>query len=204
VVAADDQGMWLRVESAVLEGIDRTATFLVILPFDKDKFPKAWGFWNKAGGPEWIGKRHTNFPDGDVCAFVPESLAWLPSGDLVALFDLYSVWALRQLHLEEFGRWPGRQFSAHPFYSLIEFKPDELCSCDKNEPPLTYGNCCRPGHLAMDLIQLKAGFERRMGYPLSSRTPPKFIIEHMNGKSDLPAPAAIVGSIKSQPELMRA
>jgi hypothetical protein len=204
VVAADEQGMWLRVDSAVLHGIDRSATFLVFIPFDADKFPKAWGFWNLPHGPRWIGPRHTNFPDGDVCAFVPQSGAWLPGSNLDALVDLYSVWALRQLHLEVFGRWPGRQFSAHPFYALGEFKPEELCSCDKNEPPLRYGDCCRPEHLAMDLMQLKASFERKMGYPLNSRTPPKFMIDYMTRKTDLPPPVALVGTIKSQPELMGA
>jgi hypothetical protein len=141
VVKRDEQGMWLRIESAVLNGLDRTATFLVALPFDAETFPRAWGFWRIAGEYRWIGRRHTNFTDGSVCAFVPTSGAWRPGDSLVQLIDLYSVWALRHLHLEEVGHWPGGQFSPHPFYSLVEFAPNELCGCELHDPPLPYGDC---------------------------------------------------------------
>ena len=67
------------------------------------------------------------------------------------LVHLYTVWALRHLYLEEFKRWPGRQFSAHPFYSLAEFKDDEFCGCDA-EPPQRYGECCKPQHLKRSLF----------------------------------------------------
>ena len=187
--------MWIKVESAVLDGINRSATFLVVLPFDPDKFPKCWGFWNLPNGPHWIGKRHTNFPEGDVCAFVPESRAWMPRGNLDALFDLYTVWALRQLHLEEFKRWPGRQYSAHPYYALAEFKPDELCSCDQPEPPRHYGECCRPKHLAMNLLDLKASFERKIGFTLSHRMPPHAVLDYIMSGVELPPPTKIVANI---------
>lgn len=167
--------MWLQVESAVLSGLDRTATFLVAAPYAVDQFPRAWGFWNSGQGPRWIGRRHTNFTDGSVCAFVPESGTWRPGGRLDALLDLYSVWALKQLHLEEFGRWPGGQFSPHPFYSLIEFGEEELCSCE-NDPPRRYGECCRPEHIKQPLLTLKTDFEMKMRCQLTDRNPPQHII----------------------------
>lgn len=185
-VGSGAQGMWLQVESAVLNGIDRTATFLVAVPFSADLFPRAWGFWLDAEGPKWIGPRHTNFTDGSVCAFVPDSETWRPGGRLVALIDLYSVWALRQLHLEEFNRWPGGQFSPHPFYSLAEFKDDEFCSCE-HEPPRHYGDCCRPEHLKQPIPLLKADFEFKMRCRLTDRNPPKRIMEFIEGTSDLPS-----------------
>jgi hypothetical protein len=197
VVAVDEQGMWLQVQSAVLNGIDRSVTFLVVIPFNPDKFPKAWGFWNLVNGPQWIGKRHTNFPEGDVCAFVPESRAWLPGDDLDALLDLYTVWALRHLYLEEFKRWPGRQFSPHPYYALAEFKPDELCSCDQHEPPLLYGECCRPKHLAMGLLELKSSFEDKIGFSLNQRIPPKAVLKYINDGEELPPPFEVVSNIAS-------
>lgn len=186
VVASSEQGMWLQVESAVLDGIDRSATFLVAVPFVPGFHPRAWGFWNFNSGLRHIGQRHTNFPDGSICAYVPESGTWNEGGRLDALIDLYSVWAVRQLHLEFLRRWPGRQFSSHPFYSLAEFKDDELCSCDKHEPPRRYGECCKPEHLKVGWVALKAHFERTKGVRLSDRNPPQNIIDYINGAGELP------------------
>jgi hypothetical protein len=104
---------------------------------------------------------------------------------LDALLDLYSVWALRQLHLEEFGRWPGGQFSPHPFYSLIEFKADEFCSCD-SEPPRLYGDCCRPQDMKQPLHRLKVDFELKMRCRLTDRNPPQHIIDFVERGAKLP------------------
>jgi hypothetical protein len=168
--------MWLQVESAVLDGLDRTATFLLAIPFDPGSFPRAWGFWKLPDGPKWIGPRHTNFTDGSICAFVPDSGTWRPGDPLDLLLDLYSVWALRHLYLEQFDRWPGAQYSPHPFYSLVEFKADELCSCDLYDPPQQYGLCCRPQHMRMNFGMMKADFERAMCCRITDRTPPARIL----------------------------
>lgn len=185
VVAGDAQGMWLEVESSVLDGIDRTATFLVAVPFARELFPRTWAFWNIAGTKRWIGPRHCNFTDGSVCAFVPESGTWRPGDRLDSLTDLYTVWALRHLYLEEFNRWPGRQFSPHPFYSLVEFKNEELCSCEIRESPLTYAACCKPEHLKPKWVDLQGDFERIMGCRITDRNPPAHIIEFMLSRSGL-------------------
>ena len=185
--------MWLLVESSILKDIDRSATFLVAIPYAPDGFPRAWGFWNFAGGPRWIGPRHTNFPDGSICAFVPESGTWCQGDRLDSLLDLFTVWALRHLFLEEFGRWPGRQFSAHPFYSLAEFKADEFCSCEKEEPPRRYGECCKPEHLKRNLLELKADFESTMGCHLNDRNAPPPILDFIDGRGSLPPIAETLG-----------
>jgi len=195
VVASDAQGMWLRVESAVLDGIDRSVTFLVAVPYTRGSHPRAWAFWNLPAGPQWIGRRHTNFPDGSVCAYVPQSGTWAEGGRLDSLIDLYSVWALRQLHLEVFGRWPGRQDSSHPFYSLVEFKDDELCSCEAHDPPLRYGQCCKPEHLRRGFMQLKADFERTQRVRITDRNPPPSVIEYVEGRGDLPAISQVVSAL---------
>lgn len=190
--------MWLRVDSAVLNGIDRTVTFLVAVPFRLDQFPRAWGFWNLANGPRWIGPRHTNFTDGSVCAFVPQSGTWRPGDPLDDLLDLYTVWALRQLHLEVFGRWPGGQFSPHPYYSLIEFNEGEFCGCEAQEPLRHYVDCCRPQHTKRSLLDLKVEFERTMGCRLTDRNPPKHVIDYMAGRADLRS----VGDTLAVPAIM--
>lgn len=197
VVGSDEQGMWLLVDTAVLDGIDRSATFLVAVPYSRGSHPRAWGFWNLTSGRKWIGRRHTNFPDGSVCAYVPQSGTWLEGGRLDSLIDLYSVWALRHLHLEELGRWPGRQYSSHPFYSLVEFKDDELCSCETHDPPLRYGECCKPGHLKRGVLELKAEFERTQGLRLTDRNPPPAIVGYMEGRGDLPSISELLGIVRA-------
>lgn len=178
--------MWLYVESAILDGIDRSAAFLVAVPFGADQYPRAWGFWVTASKSTWIGPRHTNFTDGSVCAFVPGAGTWSPGGRLDSLLDLYSVWALRQLHLKEFGRWPGGQFSPHPYYSLVEFKDDEICSCDL-EPIRAYGECCKPEHMKIPFLKLKADFEAKMRCRLTDRNPPARILACIESARELPS-----------------
>jgi hypothetical protein len=177
--------MWLQVESAILDGLDRTATFLVAIPFDTDLFPRAWGFWNLPTGPRWIGRRHTNFVDGSVCAFVPDSGAWRPGDRLDSLIDLYSVWALRHLYLEQFGRWPGAQYSPHPFYSLVEFKDEEFCGCDLHDPPLRYGECCKPDHRKVRLGDLQTNFEQSMRCRITDRNPPGHVLDFILNRGEL-------------------
>ena len=49
-------GMILLTESAVLYGYDRTATFLVAIPYAKRSIVRGWGFWGiSILGFEWIG-----------------------------------------------------------------------------------------------------------------------------------------------------
>jgi len=183
--------MWLHATSAILSGLARTATFIVALPFRPGAGPRAWGFWNAAGQYCWIGPRHTNFQDGSICAFAPSDGAWSEGADLRTLLDIYSVWALRHLHLEVFGRWPGKQYAlfggspkVQAYYRRIECKDDELCGCGSEAR--RYAECCKPSDLHWDLTQLMPLFLHEVKGGFSSRRPPPSIVDLVEGRSALP------------------
>ena len=190
-VFPDDDGMWLRTQSSVLSGLDYGATFLVALPFAPGAGPRAWGFWNDPGGPLWIGPRHTNFFDGSICAFSPGDNAWAEGGDLTSLIDLYTVWALRHLHLQVVGRWPGRQYSLpppnqvlNPYYRLAQCQDIELCGC--GSLTARYADCCKPKDLRFDFGRLAQEFVRRMGGSLRDRQPPTAVVDVIDSGGSMP------------------
>lgn len=190
-VFPDDDGMWLQTQSSVLSGLDYGATFLIALPFAPGFGPRAWGFWNDPGGPLWIGPRHTNFFDGSICAFSPSDNVWTEGGNLTSLVDLYTVWALRHLHLKVTGRWPGRQYSLpppnevlNPYYRLAQCKDDELCGC--GSLTARYAECCKPRDLRFDLGRLAQDFVRHMGGRLGDRKPPLAIADFATGECTAP------------------
>jgi hypothetical protein len=167
------------------------ATFLVALPYRFGPGPCAWGFWTAAAETRWIGPRHTNFQDGSICAFSPDDRAWSEGGDLRALLDLYSVWTLRHLHLEVFGRWPGKQYAllgADPrvqaYYRWIECKDDELCGCGSETR--RYSQCCKPSDLQWDVIELMGYFLRQIKGGFQSRRPQPSVAGFIEGRSALP------------------
>jgi hypothetical protein len=187
----DDDGMWLLARSSIISGLERKATFLVALPHRSGPGPRAWGFWTVAGENHWIGPRHTNFQDGSICAFSPDDGAWSEGGDLRTLLDLYSVWALRHLHLEVLGRWPGKQyglFGADPrvqaYYRQKECQDDELCGCGSETR--RYSECCKPSDLQWDVFQLMGLFLRQIDGGFQSRRPPPSVVGFIEGRSALP------------------
>ena len=130
-------------------------------------------------GSTWIGPRHTNFPDGSVCAFEPADKTWVIGDPLVTLLDLYTLWALRHLHLQVFGRWPGHQAVRHPYERILELREDEHCGCDMSDK--LYGKCCRDRDLRRDRIADAVNFIILASGGL--RKPPnsvvKFVREHI-------------------------
>lgn len=179
-------GFWMLTHSALLPGLDRKAAFLTAVPFYQAT-PRSWGFWR--GIPRdiaWIGPRHTNFPDGSICAFEPADGSWVIGDSLVALLDLFTVWALRHLHLEKHGRWPGHQAVRIAFERLVELREDEYCGCDSGKA--RYGQCCRPKDLARDRIADAVSFLLRMG----TRKPPDAVITAMLGRVEPPPLATFV------------
>lgn len=144
-------GMLLLMESALIEDIDRTARFLVAVPYHNLAVVKGWGFWGVSCiGIEWIGPRHTNFPDGSICAFEPSDGTWTLGDPLIQLLDLYSVWALRHLYLKTLGRWPGYQAIHFPFERVFELRPDEHCGC--NHSDRLYSECCQKRDLKRNIV----------------------------------------------------
>lgn len=190
---SDDDGTWLLAKSSIITGLEREATFLVAVPHRSGPGPRAWGFWTSAGEPsKWIGPRHTNFQDGSICAFAPDDRAWLEGGDLRTLLDLYSVWALRHLHLEILGRWPGKQYGlsgAEPrvqaYYRQKECKDEELCGCGSEAR--RYLACCKASDLQWGLIETASAFLRHVPGGFSTRQPPTSVVDFVEGRSAVPS-----------------
>lgn len=155
-VWVQDDGMWLQANSAILEGLGKKATFLVAVPFQPQLRVRSWAFWTTIIGVSWLGPRHTNWPDGDICAYTSDDGTWGAGGSVVKLLDLNTLWALRQLHFEEFGRWPGYHSAPHPYERITELRGDEFCGCDRSDR--LYRDCCQERDLAEDQAQIATDF----------------------------------------------
>ena len=171
------EGMWLLTDSILLVGLGKKATFLTMIPYIKKFAAKGWGFWTTPIYNEWIGPRHTNFPDGSICAFEPRDETWTSGDSIVTLLDLYSLWALRHLHLEIFGRWPGHQSVPYPYERLTEFRDNEHCGCGNSDR--LYVDCCKKHDLARD--QKADALEFLLNFSNGGlRTPPKDILKFIH------------------------
>lgn len=180
-------GFWLRVESAILPALGRKAVFLVGVATDK-RAVRSWAFWGgHVPGYSWIGPRHTNFPDGSICAFELRDGTWVFGDPLVELLDLNSVWALRHLHYENFGRWPGPQAVGHPYERLLELGDDELCGCGSYA---TYGACCKSADLARNRIAEAVEFCICTEWSL--RQPPVSVLQFMRDRRYPPCISKLV------------
>lgn len=103
----------------------------------------SWAWWDVG---VWIGPRHTNFPDGSICAYEPTQGTWTTGNSLLLWFDLHAVWIARHVHLRYFDRWPGDQVLHTAFERVREHRPGELCGCGSMQP---YEEC----HQAADLAR---------------------------------------------------
>jgi len=178
----DDDGMWLLVRSSLLTGFSADANFVIAVSFTR-AMVRGWGFWGSdAIGYEWIGPRHTNFPDGSICAFEPTDGTWSISDPLVELLDIYTVWALRHLHLRVFGRWPGPQAVRFPYERQLELRPEECCGCP--HPRGSYGSCCEPRDRERNQIKEALNFMLAMRGGL--RSPSKSVVKFLADRSHRP------------------
>lgn len=172
--------MWLLVPSRLLPDLRQHALFLVGVSY-AGAAVRSWAFWaDPLARPAWIGPRHTNFPDGSVCAYEPSDGTWSFGEPLVDLLDLYSVWALRHLHLLTFGRWPGPQAVHRPYERLLEINPEEHCGCGQDR---RYVDCCRDRDLARDRIADAIDFLLWSGGTL--RTPPQAVVDFVVSQSEI-------------------
>jgi hypothetical protein len=157
-VWSSEDGIWLLTESSVVAGLKQAAVFLTAVNCSRAAV-RSWGFWRTSPiSVCWIGPRHTNFPDGSVCAFDRDDLTWVYGEPLVDLLDLYTVWALRHLHLNLFRRWPGPQSVPQPYERLSELGADELCGCDSGK---RYGTCCLPLDVGRQVLPDAVSFTLR-------------------------------------------
>lgn len=178
VICQQEGGIWLKAPSSLLSGSPRTALFVVALSTQSGQ-ARGWAFWGATpvSTPVWIGPRHTNFPDGSICAFEPLDGTWLYGDSLVGLIDLYTLWAVRHLYLEIFGRWPGYQSVPSLYERVLELGADEHCGC-KNSSAL-YRDCCRDRDLARDLVS--DGLRFLLATAGGMRRPPVAIVRFANG-----------------------
>ena len=139
-------GVWLLWKSRVLNELPRHALFLTGVSY-VSLTVRSWGFWaHELSAPLWIGPRHTNFGDGSICAFEPMDHTWTFGQPIVRLLDLYTVWALRHLHLEVLGKWPGQQVAHYRIERILEQRDNEYCGCGASNK--LYGDCCKHDDIA--------------------------------------------------------
>lgn len=167
----DENGsLILRVPSKVMPELNLGAVFIIIIPLLPAQRVSSWGFWKQPNGQfQWMGPRHTNFPDGSICAFEPKDDTWLYGDSLITLCDLYSLWAFRHLHLRMIGTWPGAQFVPLAYERRLEIGPKELCGC--KSPKGNYSDCCMAKDFYGSLQIQRKEFETTYG-PIENRTPP--------------------------------
>lgn len=176
------EGLWLLTESSLFPSLGKKATFLTAIPYFPAPYAKSWGFWTTVISAQWIGPRHTNFPDGSICAFEQKDGTWILGDSLIKLLDLYTLWATRHLYMATFRRWPGCQSVPHPYERLTEIQDDEYCGCDISGK--LYVDCCKPNDLALDMEAIKKDF--LLKYCWGLRNPPAEILKFINQKNQPP------------------
>jgi hypothetical protein len=188
----DKEGLWVITESALLRRLPRSAVFLTgISP--QLNCVRGWGFWeDPLALPWWIGPRHTNFPDGSICAFEPTDQTWVMGDSIVELLDLYTVWALRHFYLEVFGRWPGPQAVRWPYERLLEFRADEHCGCGASAK--LYGECCLRKDLSRKRIPLAISFLAQTGG--GHRRPPVAVVNFSRDRGEPPRLRDVFGAAR--------
>ena len=167
-------GLWVVAPSNPLGADGPRFTLAVFLPVNPDVTPTncAWAFSKLGQFPKFIGPRHTNFPNHDICAQGTDDAAWVPSEGVRPLLNLHSTWLLRHCYLAEFGRWPGRQWGATALYRRTEFHPDEWCGCGVTA---RYRNCHMEADLCLSEENARAEHLRIMGMEYVLRWPPRAV-----------------------------
>ena len=185
-----DNGIWLLSPSRLLPGLSQFVVFATAIHY-VTALVRGWAFWSSAVMPAtWIGPRHTNIPDGSICAFDMAAAEWNWEMPLVTLLDLYSVWSVCQLHLNVYGRWPGGQAVHFPAERVLELHPDEYCGC--SEGMKVYRDCCMQKDLARNRISDSLSFYWIGG---RFRKPPEGVVAFARQRAAPPPLDAIFPSV---------
>jgi len=138
---SDNRGTWLVVRTFPLGVGGPQAILLIMVPRTRISRVESWGYWWAGEEPMWIGPRHTNFPNGSICAFPIESNPLDCDWPLTRYVDLLSEWCARHLYYAVHDKWPGPQEGRWTWYRLLETRSGECCPrCGSLEP---YENCCK-------------------------------------------------------------
>lgn len=169
----DRNGLWVVVTSHPLGRDGPEVHFLIAVPLGDRLAPRAWAFRKIGARAELMSLKHTNFPDASICAFTPDHRPWPNAEGLLGLVDIYVLWAVRKIHRDYFGWWPGPQLGPCAHYRLREFDPREDCGCGSDK---RYGDC----HLAADMLAhpdaAAAEFQRLFNGNYDDRRPPEHVM----------------------------
>lgn len=150
-------GVRLFWHSRLVEGLPDQAWFVTDLALPDNQLRiSTWAWWDFG---IHIGPRHTNY-DGSACVYELRDGTWTAEANLVSLFDMTTVWALRHLHLRRLGRWPGRQILHTAFERITENHLDELCGCGGLR---RYRNCCAARDRRIPQLEVAKEFRRFTG-----------------------------------------
>lgn len=141
----DRNGLWVVVRCNPLGPRGPEVHFVVAFPLDQRIAPRGWAITVVGKDSKPMSLKHTNFPDASICAFPHGHIAWPSPDGMVGLVDIFTLWAVRKLHRDHFGWWPGPQLGAGAHYRLREFDPREDCHCGSEK---RYGDC----HMATDIL----------------------------------------------------
>jgi hypothetical protein len=139
-ISSDPVGTWLAVRTCPIGADGPQALLLIAIPQAPRK-AEAWAFWINPRGTSWIGPRHTNFPNGSICAFPLNSDHLDCACPLRRYIDLLSEWCARHLYLAVHTKWPGPQEGLWVAYRLGETQPGECCP--RCGMLVLYEDCCK-------------------------------------------------------------
>ncbi len=159
-----------------IRGLPDSALLLTAWPRAYERWPASWAWWSPG---IWVGERHTNYPDGSVCAFEVSDGTWRRGQSAVGFLDLQSIWLARHLYLKRLGRWPGRQILHTAHERVSEHRPGELCGCDSEG---IYERCCRERDLRLGAYGRLKEF-RSWNPHRGSRRPPEGVVRWLLGTS---------------------
>lgn len=192
----DKNGLWAAVSSKPLGQRGPEVHFLIAVPTEVRLAPRAWAFEKIGPTAKLMSPKHTNFPDASVCAFPHGYWPWPNPNGLRGLVDIYALWAVRKLHRDCFGWWPGPQLGACAHYRLREFDPREDCGCGSSKK---YGVC----HMAADLLAnpeaASAEFMRLFACDYDDRRPPESVMEAARSRWKLVPSMATVFAHRRDP-----
>jgi hypothetical protein len=175
-----DRGLWITTRIYPLGRGGPCYWVCLLLPDSAVFSPKAFAFYRLAPVPRPVGPRHTNFPDGSICAFTDEDDAWRPGDNPKILLNLYAEWLVCYLFLRRERRWPGRQVGFDATYRQCEFNVREWCHCGSGA---RYGTC----HYQSDATEVEELQASGRYEPLPDRVVPNNVIKFAKSRwSKLP------------------